>query len=171
MNMSAKYVYAFNEGDGKNKKLLGGKGANLCEMTQIGLRVPPGFVITTEACLACLDAPERRLPDGVLEQTRAHMAEVERASGKVFGGRDNPLLVSVRSGSALSMPGMMDTILNLGLNPDTLQGLIQQTGNPRFGYDAYRRFIQLFGKSRPGGARGGIRRRVQRRQDRGRGQP
>jgi pyruvate,orthophosphate dikinase len=146
MNMSAKYVYAFNEGDGKNKKLLGGKGANLCEMTQIGLRVPPGFVITTEACLACLDAPERRLPDGVLEQTRAHMAEVERASGKVFGGRDNPLLVSVRSGSALSMPGMMDTILNLGLNPDTLQGLIQQTGNPRFGYDAYRRFIQLFGK-------------------------
>jgi pyruvate,orthophosphate dikinase len=144
--MSSKWVYAFSEGDGKNKKLLGGKGANLCEMTQIGLRVPPGFVITTEACLACLDDPERRLPDGVLDQARLHMAAVEAKTGKTFGGRDNPLLVSVRSGSALSMPGMMDTILNLGLNPDTLQGLIAQTGNERFGYDAYRRFIQLFGK-------------------------
>ncbi len=141
-----KYVYAFAEGDGKNKKLLGGKGANLCEMTQIGLNVPPGFVISTEACLAYLEAPERGLPDGVMEQTRLAMAAVEAQSGKTFGGRDNPLLVSVRSGSALSMPGMMDTILNLGLNPDTLQGLIRQTGNERFGYDAYRRFIQLFGK-------------------------
>jgi pyruvate,orthophosphate dikinase len=144
--MSSKWVYAFHEGDGKDKKLLGGKGANLCEMTQIGLRVPPGFVITTEACLAYIDAPERRLPDGVMEQVRAHMADLERKTGKVFGGRANPLLVSVRSGSALSMPGMMDTILNLGLNTDTLQGLIAQTGNERFGYDAYRRFIQLFGK-------------------------
>ncbi len=144
--MNSKWVYAFIEGDGKNKKLLGGKGANLCEMTQIGLNVPPGFVITTEACLAYLDDPEHRLPLGVLDQVHRHMAEVERASGKTFGGRDNPLLVSVRSGSAISMPGMMDTILNLGLNPDTLQGLIAQTGNERFGYDAYRRFIQLFGK-------------------------
>ena len=141
-----KWVYAFTEGDGRNKKLLGGKGANLCEMTQIGLNVPPGFVITTEACLAYLDDPERRLPAGVNELVRLHMAAVEKASGKSFGGRDNPLLVSVRSGSAMSMPGMMDTILNLGLNPDTLQGLIAQTGNERFGYDAYRRFIQLFGK-------------------------
>jgi pyruvate,orthophosphate dikinase len=144
--LNSKWVYAFSEGDGKNKKLLGGKGANLCEMTQIGLNVPPGFVISTEACLAYLDDPEHKLPAGVLDQVRHHMAEVERASGKVFGGRDNPLLVSVRSGSAMSMPGMMDTILNLGLNPDTLQGLIAQTGNERFGYDAYRRFIQLFGK-------------------------
>jgi pyruvate, orthophosphate dikinase len=140
----SKWVYAFAEGDGKNKKLLGGKGANLCEMTQIGLRVPPGFVITTEACLAYLE--RQALPGDVMEQVRLHMASVEEKSGKTFGGRENPLLVSVRSGSALSMPGMMDTILNLGLNPDTLQGLIAQTGNPRFGYDAYRRFIQLFGK-------------------------
>lgn len=144
--MSKKWVYAFTEGDGKNKHLLGGKGANLCEMTQIGLNVPPGFVITTEACLAYLDDPERRLPEGVMEQVRLHMAAVEAKTGKTFGGRVNPLLVSVRSGSALSMPGMMDTILNLGLNRDTLQGLIEQTGNARFGYDAYRRFIQLFGK-------------------------
>ncbi|MFZ5484009.1 MAG: pyruvate, phosphate dikinase [Pseudomonadota bacterium] len=144
--MENKWVYAFNEGDGKNKKLLGGKGANLCEMTQIGLNVPPGFVITTEACLAYLDDPDRQLPAGVLEQVRLHMAAVEEMTGKTFGGRANPLLVSVRSGSALSMPGMMDTILNLGLNADTLQGLIRQTGNERFGYDAYRRFIQLFGK-------------------------
>ncbi len=144
--MSKKWVYAFSEGDGKNKQLLGGKGANLCEMTQIGLNVPPGFVITTEACLAYLDDPQRRLPEGVLEQVRLHMAAVEEKTGKTFGGRKNPLLVSVRSGSAMSMPGMMDTILNLGLNRDTLQGLIEQTGNERFGYDAYRRFIQLFGK-------------------------
>jgi pyruvate,orthophosphate dikinase len=144
--MSVKYVYAFNEGDGKNKKLLGGKGANLCEMTQIGLRVPPGFVITTEACLTYLDDPERNLPAGVMEQVHAQMAEVEAKTGKSFGSRANPLLVSVRSGSAMSMPGMMDTILNLGLNTETLQGLITQTDNDRFGYDAYRRFIQLFGK-------------------------
>jgi pyruvate,orthophosphate dikinase len=144
--MSKKWVYAFTEGDGKNKQLLGGKGANLCEMTQIGLNVPPGFVITTEACLAYLADAERRLPDGVLDQVRLHMAAVEAQTGKTFGGRNNPLLVSVRSGSAMSMPGMMDTILNLGLNRDTLQGLIEQTGNERFGYDAYRRFIQLFGK-------------------------
>jgi pyruvate,orthophosphate dikinase len=144
--LNSKWVYAFSEGDGKNKKLLGGKGANLCEMTQIGLNVPPGFVISTDACLAYLDDPEHKLPVGALDQVRHHMAEVERASGKVFGGRDNPLLVSVRSGSAMSMPGMMDTILNLGLNAETLHGLIAQTGNERFGYDAYRRFIQLFGK-------------------------
>ncbi len=142
--MSAKWVYAFTEGDGKNKKLLGGKGANLCEMTRIGLRVPPGFVITTEACLAYLD--ERKLPPGVVEQVKLHMQSVEEKTGKVFGGRENPLLVSVRSGSAMSMPGMMDTILNLGLNEETLHGLIAQTGNERFAFDAYRRFIQLFGK-------------------------
>jgi pyruvate,orthophosphate dikinase len=144
MTMSEKWVYAFAEGDGKNKKLLGGKGANLCEMTQIGLNVPPGFVITTDACLAYLEQNE--LPDGVMDQARLHLSGVERQTGKVFGGSRNPLLVSVRSGSAMSMPGMMDTILNLGLNAETLQGLIAQTDNERFGYDAYRRFIQLFGK-------------------------
>ena len=141
-----KWVFAFSEGDGKNKHLLGGKGANLCEMTQIGLNVPPGFVITTEACLAYLDHPHRHLPEGVMAEVHTQLAKVEAASGKKFGGGENPLLVSVRSGSAMSMPGMMDTILNLGLNADTLKGLIAQTGNERFGYDAYRRFIQLFGK-------------------------
>jgi pyruvate, orthophosphate dikinase len=142
--MSDKYVYAFEEGDGKNKHLLGGKGANLCVMTQIGLNVPPGFVISTAACLEYLD--QKALPPGLLEDVGHHIKELETKTGKSFGGEDNPLLVSVRSGSAMSMPGMMDTILNLGLNSKTLPGLIRQTGNERFGYDAYRRFIQLFGK-------------------------
>jgi pyruvate,orthophosphate dikinase len=115
-------------------------------MTQIGLRVPPGFVITTETCLAYLDDPHRNLPDGLMDEVRKHLQELELKTGKTFNGADNPLLVSVRSGSAMSMPGMMDTILNLGLNIDTLKGLIAQTGNERFAYDAYRRFIQLFGK-------------------------
>ncbi len=144
--MSKKFVHAFEEGDGKNKKLLGGKGANLCEMTQIGLRVPPGFVISTEACLEYLESPSGELPSGLMDEVREHVRNMEKATGKKFGDPANPLLVSVRSGSALSMPGMMDTILNLGLNTETLQGLIKQTGNSRFGYDAYRRFIQLFGK-------------------------
>ena len=139
-----KYVYAFTEGDGKNKMLLGGKGANLCEMTQIGLNVPPGFVVSTEACIAFLE--QNKLPPGVFDEMKAHMQALEKTTGKQFGGTDNPLLVSVRSGSAMSMPGMMDTILNLGLNDNTLQGLIKLTDNPRFGYDAYRRFIQLYGK-------------------------
>ncbi|WP_417069837.1 pyruvate, phosphate dikinase [Niveibacterium terrae] len=139
-----RYVYPFEEGDGKNKMLLGGKGANLAEMTQFGLNVPPGFTITTEACLAYLE--HNRLPQGLLEEVHAAMREVERKSGKTFGSTSDPLLISVRSGSAMSMPGMMDTILNLGLNPETLQGLIAHTGNPRFGYDSWRRFIQLFGK-------------------------
>jgi len=139
-----KWAFSFVEGDGKNKKLLGGKGANLSEMTQIGLNVPPGFVITTEACLAYLQAGE--LAAGIMEQVREQTRAVEVLTGKGFGSSDNPLLVSVRSGSAMSMPGMMDTILNLGLNTDTLQGLINQSGDARFGFDAYRRFIQLFGK-------------------------
>ncbi len=143
---SSRYVYAFREGDGKNKQLLGGKGANLCEMTQIGLNVPPGFVITTEACLSYLDTPDKKLPAGLMDEVRQQVKEIEKASGKRFGDPENPLLVSVRSGSAMSMPGMMDTILNLGLNKQTLVGLIKQTNNERFGYDAYRRFIQLFGK-------------------------
>ena len=140
------WAFSFTEGDGKNKKLLGGKGANLCEMTQFGLNVPPGFVITTDACLDFLDSENNELPATVMDQVRKQMAAVEKATGKGFGDAKNPLLVSVRSGSALSMPGMMDTILNLGLNSETLQGEIEQTGDARFGYDTYRRFIQLFGK-------------------------
>ena len=142
--MDKKFVFAFTEGDGKNKMLLGGKGANLCEMTQIGLNVPPGFVITTDACLDYLQ--RNALPEGLLDEVKAEIGRLEAATGKTFGRGPNPLLVSVRSGSAMSMPGMMDTILNLGLNDDTLAGLIRQTGDERFAYDAYRRFIQLFGK-------------------------
>ena len=141
-----KYIYAFTEGDGKNKQLLGGKGANLCEMTQIGLNVPPGFVICTTACLEYLQSDTDELPADLMDGVRLHMQSVEAATGKSFGDTKNPLLVSVRSGSAMSMPGMMDTILNLGLNATTLQGVISQTGDERFGYDSYRRFIQLFGK-------------------------
>ena len=141
-----RWVYAFEDGNGRDKKLLGGKGANLCEMTQLGIKVPPGFVVTTAACVAYLADTERRLPDGLIDEVREQMARLESSTGKRFGGLDNPLLVSVRSGSAMSMPGMMDTILNLGLNADTLAGLIRHTSNPRFAYDAYRRFIQLFGK-------------------------
>lgn len=146
MTDSHQWVYAFSEGNGKNKKLLGGKGANLCEMTQIGLNVPPGFVITTEACLHYLDAENNAVPADMMQQVREQMKAVEEQTGKGFGDPENPLLISVRSGSALSMPGMMDTILNLGLNEETLKGEIEQTGDERFGYDAYRRFIQLFGK-------------------------
>ncbi|MCU7892279.1 MAG: pyruvate, phosphate dikinase [Candidatus Thiodiazotropha sp. (ex Ustalcina ferruginea)] len=141
-----RHVYSFHEGDGKDKKLLGGKGANLCEMTQFGLNVPPGFVISTEACLDYLANESKTLPGNLIDDVRSHMVQVEEATGKGFGDAANPLLVSVRSGSAMSMPGMMDTILNLGLNSNTLQGVIEQTGDARFGYDAYRRFIQLFGK-------------------------
>ena len=139
-----KFVFAFEEGDGKNKMLLGGKGANLAEMTQIGLNVPPGFTISTEGCLAYLE--HNRFPDTLMDEVKSHMQALEKKTGKGFGSATNPLLVSVRSGSAMSMPGMMDTILNLGLNPQTLEGIIKLTGNPRFGYDAYRRFIQLYGK-------------------------
>jgi pyruvate,orthophosphate dikinase len=142
--MKKRYVYPFADGDGHDKKLLGGKGANLCQMTQIGINVPPGFVITTEACLDYLQGND--LPDGLLVAVRNEIGKLEAATNKTFGTGPNPLLVSVRSGSALSMPGMMDTILNLGLNDETLTGLIQQTGDERFVYDAYRRFIQLFGK-------------------------
>ena len=143
-NMTNKRVYSFSDGDGHDKKLLGGKGANLCEMTQIGINVPPGFVITTEACLDYLE--ENKLPEGLMDAVREEIDKLETATGKTFGTGDDPLLVSVRSGSAMSMPGMMDTILNLGLNDGTLEGLIRQTGDERFAYDAYRRFIQLFGK-------------------------
>ncbi|MGI9238824.1 MAG: pyruvate, phosphate dikinase [Woeseiaceae bacterium] len=142
--MTNKPVYSFSDGDGHDKKLLGGKGANLCEMTQIGINVPPGFVITTEACLDYLK--EDKLPPDLMDAVSVEIDKLEAATGRTFGKGDDPLLVSVRSGSAMSMPGMMDTILNLGLNDDTLEGLIRQTGDERFAYDAYRRFIQLFGK-------------------------
>jgi pyruvate,orthophosphate dikinase len=142
--MKHKYSFSFNEGDGKNKKLLGGKGANLCEMTQLGLNVPPGFVITTQTCINYLEF--RVLPVDLMEEVRLQIQKLETLTGKYFGGSSDPLLVSVRSGSAVSMPGMMDTILNLGLNKTTLAALIELTDDSRFAYDAYRRFIQLFGK-------------------------
>ena len=128
-----KWVFNFTEGDGKNKTLLGGKGANLCEMTQIGLNVPPGFVITTDACLDFIDSDDNALPPGLMDEVRLQMQAVEEETGKKFGDAEDPLLVSVRSGSAMSMPGMMDTILNLGLNSETLTGEINQTGDERFG--------------------------------------
>ena len=140
---SGKYVYLFEEGKSDMKMLLGGKGANLAEMTRIGLPVPPGFTITTEACNIYLSSGET-LPDSVLEQTFASLAVLEDRTGKGFGSKNNPLLVSVRSGAAISMPGMMDTILNLGLNDESVQGLAELTGDQRFAYDCYRRFIQMF---------------------------
>jgi pyruvate,orthophosphate dikinase len=146
---SKRYIYAWGEGtaegNGGMKDLLGGKGAGLAEMTIAGLPTPPGFTITTEACNDYFAAGEK-LPDGLWEDVQEAMREVERQSGKGFGDPANPLLVSVRSGAKFSMPGMMDTVLNLGLNEDTLQGLIKLTGNERFGWDAYRRFIAMFGR-------------------------
>ena len=126
------------------KDLLGGKGAGLAEMTRAGLPVPPGFTLTTDVCLAFYEAG-RRLPEGIPDQIRASMAELEQRTGKGFGDAQNPLLVSVRSGARVSMPGMMDTILNLGLNDETVAGLAKLTTNPRFAYDAYRRFMAMFG--------------------------
>ena len=142
--MNPIYSFSFDKGDGKNKALLGGKGANLCEMTQMGLNVPPGFVITTDTCSLYLK--NKQLPADLMDEVRQQIADIEQTTGKHFGGASDPLLVSVRSGSAISMPGMMDTILNLGLNKQTLTGLIEMTDDARFAYDAYRRFIQLFGK-------------------------
>jgi pyruvate,orthophosphate dikinase len=136
-------VCAFEHGDGKNKKLLGGKGAGLCEMTRIDLPVPPGFVITTEVCLEYYENG-KKLPLGLMDEVRGNILGIEKKTGKKFGGAENPLLVSVRSGAAMSMPGMMDTILNLGLNEATLKGVIEQTKNERFAWDSYRRFVQLF---------------------------
>ena len=173
-----KYIFDFEEGDWRNKKLLGGKGSSLAQMTQLGFPVPPGFTITTEACeefykpiedeiqakLRILEGnppPNIRdkvideiwslidkleLPDGLMNSVREHMNRLGKKMGRKFGDRDNPLLVSVRSGAPVSMPGMMDTILNLGLNDDTVSGLARQTGDERFAYDAYRRFLQMFGK-------------------------
>src|SRR5918911_2177558 len=143
--MSKKWVYLFTEGNASMRDLLGGKGAGVAEMTRAGLPVPPGFTITTEACNAYY-ANGRRFPDGMWEQALEALREVEKQTGKKFGDPSNPLLVSVRSGARESMPGMMDTVLNLGLNAETLQGVIKATGNERFGYDSFRRFIQMFSK-------------------------
>ncbi|HET7082242.1 MAG TPA: pyruvate, phosphate dikinase, partial [Candidatus Limnocylindria bacterium] len=142
---AAKLIYTFREGNAGMRALLGGKGAGLAEMTSAGLPVPPGFTITTEACNAYY-AAGKQLPPGLWDDVIAHMTALEAESGKRFGDPANPLLVSVRSGAAFSMPGMMDTVLNLGLNPDTVAGLIALTGNERFGYDAWRRFVAMFGR-------------------------
>ena len=138
----AKRVYDFSEGNKNMKALLGGKGANLAEMTTLGLSIPPGFTVTTETCNEYTKLG--KLPDGLWEEVLAALADVEKDMGMKLGDTDNPLLVSVRSGAKFSMPGMMDTVLNLGLNEDTLQGLVKKTGEERFGYDAYRRFVMMF---------------------------
>jgi len=144
--VTKKWVYLFREGDRTMRDLLGGKGAGVAEMTKAGLPVPPGFTITTEACNEYYKQPGGGFPDGLWDQVLEALKDVEQQTGKKFGDPSNPLLVSVRSGAKFSMPGMMDTVLNLGLNDETLQGIITSTGNPRFGYDALRRFIQMFGK-------------------------
>jgi pyruvate,orthophosphate dikinase len=144
-NSSHKWVYLFEEGRGDAKELLGGKGAGLAEMTRAGLPVPPGFVVTTEACNAFY-ANNKQFPEGMWEQVVEGLRKLEEKTGKGFGHADNPLLVSVRSGAAFSMPGMMDTVLNLGLNDETVQGLATQTNDLRFALDAYRRFASLFGE-------------------------
>ena len=138
-----KFVYLFKEADGKNKALFGGKGANLAEMTNLGMPVPQGFTITTEACTQYY-ADGRKINEEILAQIEEKLAELEKMTGKKFGDEKNPLLVSVRSGARVSMPGMMDTILNLGLNDTVVEGLARLTNNPRFAYDSYRRFIQMF---------------------------
>ena len=141
--METKYVYSFNEGNKDMKSLLGGKGANLAEMTKIGLPVPPGFTISTEACNDYYVSNKTIKPE-IIEQIESKLAQLESELGKELGSTENPLLVSVRSGAVISMPGMMDTILNLGLNDNTVVGLAKATENERFAYDSYRRFIQMF---------------------------
>jgi pyruvate,orthophosphate dikinase len=139
-----KYVYFFDEGNKDMKKMLGGKGANLAEMTRMGLPVPRGFTITSEACIEYTKG-NKKFPSGLNEQIKENLKKLEERTGKQLGDTENPLLVSVRSGAAISMPGMMDTILNLGLNENTIQGVIKKTDDERFAYDSYRRFIQMFG--------------------------
>jgi pyruvate, orthophosphate dikinase len=138
-----KYVYRFSEGTREMKDLLGGKGSGLAEMSNLGLPVPPGFTITTEACRAYMEADE--MPEGLMESVTKYLGELEEATGKRLGDSEDPLLVSVRRGAASSMPGMMDTVLNLGLNDSAVDGLARRTGDERFARDSYRRFIQMFG--------------------------
>ena len=141
--MSKKYVYDFKEGNGSMRELLGGKGANLAEMTNLGMPVPQGFTITTEACTQYY-ADGETINDEIMAEVMEHIKGLEALSGKKFGDLENPLLVSVRSGARASMPGMMDTILNLGLNDEVVESFAKKTGNPRFAYDSYRRFIQMY---------------------------
>jgi pyruvate,orthophosphate dikinase len=141
-----KRVYAFEEGDASMKFILGGKGANLAEMTKLGLPVPHGFTITCQACMEYYNATPPGFPEGLADEVSHYVADLESKMGKRLGDPSDPLLVSVRSGSPFSMPGMMDTVLNLGLNDVSIQGLIAQTSNPRFAWDSYRRFIQMFSK-------------------------
>lgn len=139
-----KFVYQFSEGSKEMKNLLGGKGANLAEMTNIGLPVPPGFIISTDACND-YTANNKHLSEAIFDEVKIHLVELEKQTGKIFGFAENPLLVSVRSGAPFSMPGMMDTVLNLGLNDQAAEGLANLTGDARSAYDSYRRFIQMFG--------------------------
>jgi pyruvate,orthophosphate dikinase len=141
-----KWVYDFNEGDASQKNLLGGKGANLAEMTNLGLPVPPGFTITCEACNAYRES-ERSFPNGLLDEVAEHRKKLEEAMGRQIGHPQDPLLVSLRSGAPFSMPGMMDTVLNVGLNDESVEGLTRQTSSERFAWDSYRRLLQMFGKT------------------------
>ena len=141
--MSKKYVYLFTEGNASMRELLGGKGANLAEMTNLGLPVPQGFTISTEACTQYYE-DGRRINDEIQAEIMEYIEMMEQITGKKFGDQENPLLVSVRSGARASMPGMMDTILNLGLNEDVVEVMAKKSGNPRWAYDCYRRFIQMY---------------------------
>src|SRR4051812_5460820 len=145
---SVKRVYFFGngkaEGRAEMKDLLGGKGANLADMTLVPLPVPPGFTITTQTCADYNEAGQK-MPRGTMDEVRANIAKVEKATGKKFGDVNNPLLVSARSGAKMSMPGMMDTVLNIGLNDRVVEGLARLSGNERFAYDSYRRLINMFG--------------------------
>ena len=140
-----RYVYSFDEDAPGGRELLGGKGVGLAEMTALGVPVPAGFTITTDACRAYM-AVGKQVPEGLDAEVGDHIAALEARAGKRFGDPSDPLLVSVRSGAAISMPGMMDTILNLGLNDVAVEGQAAATGNPRFAYDSYRRLIQMYGE-------------------------
>ncbi len=141
--MSKKWIYKFSEGNANMRELLGGKGANLAEMTNIGLPVPQGFTITTEACTQYYEDGREINPE-IQAEIEKNIADLEELTGKKFGDKENPLLVSVRSGARASMPGMMDTILNLGLNEDVVEVLAKKSNNPRWAWDCYRRFIQMY---------------------------
>ena len=141
--MAKKYVYQFKEGNANMRELLGGKGANLAEMTNIGLPVPQGFTISTEACTQYYE-DGRKINSAIQAEIMENVTKLEKLTGKKFGDKENPLLVSVRSGARASMPGMMDTILNLGLNEDVVEVLAKKSNNPRWAWDCYRRFIQMF---------------------------
>ena len=140
---TVKLVYRFDEGDASMADLLGGKGSNLCEMARLGLPIPPGFVISTPVCRNFL-TKNQTLPEGLEESIKDHIQQLEKSIGRNFGSTSSPLLVSVRSGARISMPGMMDTILNLGINDRIVEALASMMGDPRPAYDAYRRFIQIY---------------------------